>query len=343
MVKLNINKLDGFKIMQNQISNLNQSPAFDNIFNELLKLLFENQELSNDGLIDKSLFVFPISSLHSLLMQDTNILQNIPQSMEIPSQLKTVLLSGQANIDNIVFENILKNLKSQSNKSEVQGFSETFIEKDSINTENFYKKEVINILRTENNQIIEKIKLGLTPESSTQSESITFNIFNSSEKQSFNSKSINTIEKAINQKDFLTEMNPNSFQIQTHDINNTQQKIELPFSQIKEVSDIVFKAISSSHKTIIIRLEPPELGKILIKLSMDNSGVRADMKVDYPHVKEILTNLIPEIKNNLQSSGIKVSDFLLDLTKDPRSYSDYFSGQGQRKYKGNQKFFEYFV
>ncbi|MEN2994785.1 MAG: flagellar hook-length control protein FliK [Thermodesulfovibrio sp.] len=329
--------------MQNQILNLDQSLRFDDIFNELLKLLFENQELSNNDLIDKTLFVFPISSLNSLLMQDIKILQNIPQAIEIPSQLKTVFLFGQGNIDTIVLEDISKNLKSQSNKNEVHSFFEAFGEKDSTSVESFYKKELVNILKTENNPIIEKIKLGLNPESSTQSESLTFTIVNNLEKQSFNLKSTNTMEKAINQRDFLTEMNPNNFQFQSHDISNTQQKIELPFSQIKEVSDIVFKAISSSQKTIIIQLEPPELGKILIKLSMDNSGVKADMKVDYPHVKEILMNLIPEIRNNLQSLGIKVSDFLLDLTKEPRSYSDSYSGQGQRKYKGNQKFFEYFV
>jgi len=71
---------------------------------------------------------------------------------------------------------------------------------------------------------------------------------------------------------------------------------------------------------------------------MDSSGIKADMKVDYPHIKEMITGLIPEIKSNLESRGVKVSDFLLDLTKDHRGYGDSYNGQSQQKYKGNQKF-----
>jgi len=132
-----------------------------------------------------------------------------------------------------------------------------------------------------------------------------------------------------------------------HNISNTApknpQKIELPVSNIQNLSDIVFKSVSTSQKSITVQLEPPELGKILIRISMDSSGIKADMKVDYPHIKEMITGLIPEIKSNLESRGVKVSDFLLDLTKDHRGYSDSYNGQGQQKYKGNQKFFEYFA
>ncbi|HQA04466.1 MAG TPA: flagellar hook-length control protein FliK, partial [Thermodesulfovibrio thiophilus] len=132
-----------------------------------------------------------------------------------------------------------------------------------------------------------------------------------------------------------------------HNISNTApknpQKIELPVSNIQNLSDIVFKSVSTSQKSITIQLEPPELGKILIRISMDSSGIKADMKVDYPHIKEMITGLIPEIKSNLESRGVKVSDFLLDLTKDHPGYGDSYNGQGQQKYKGNQKFFEYFA
>jgi flagellar hook-length control protein FliK len=151
-----------------------------------------------------------------------------------------------------------------------------------------------------------------------------------------------TAEKTRDDRISLPKTNvfPDSINNHTHKIPD---KIELPVTRLNEVSDIMLKTIASSRKTITVQLEPPELGTILLRLSMESEGIKAHMRVDSPNVKEMLAGLIPEIKSNLEATGVKINDFILDLKKDNQAYSDSYNGQGQKKYNGNQKFFEYFA
>lgn len=346
----NIN-IEGLNLIKNQATSTNQSTGFDEIFNEFLKLLFENKDISTDGSTNNNSFIFPFVSLQNFLLQDIKNFQEISQTIEFSPALKAVFsnLLKEKQIDIKELSNLFQNLKTQNNKYDIQNFFENFDPKNFLNTEN--SKEIVNILnsqQTKNDQATELFKLNINPDNSNQNKSLFLNIVNESysENQDIKSKFFNTdkVEKILNNDKLSSQLNIfNNVQSRNNEINDIQQKIDLPFTQLKEVSNIVFKALSSSQKTIIVQLEPPELGKILIKLSMDNAGVRADMKVDYPQVKEALTGLIPEIKSNLQSSGVKVSDFLLDLTKEHRGYSDSYNGQGQKRYRGNEKFIEYFA
>lgn len=157
---------------------------------------------------------------------------------------------------------------------------------------------------------------------------------------------INSLISNVNTKDLKENiLTQSSFSLRESSSTHAclKNNLELPILKMNELSQGILKALATSNKTLLVQLEPPELGKILIKLTLDNYGVKADMRVEYPHVKEMLTNLLPEIRSNLQSSGIKISDFLLDLTREHKGYSDSSSGSGQKKYRGNQKFFEYFV
>ncbi|GEM_PF-702440 len=151
-----------------------------------------------------------------------------------------------------------------------------------------------------------------------------------------------TAEKTKDDRIPLPETNvfPDSINNPTH---KTLDKIELPVTKLHEVSDIMLKTIVSSRKTITVQLEPPELGTILLRLSIEREGIKAHMRVDSPNVKEMLAGLIPEIKSNLEATGVKINDFILDLKKDNQAYSNSYNGQGQKKYNGNQKFFEYFA
>ncbi|MGB9822640.1 MULTISPECIES: flagellar hook-length control protein FliK [Thermodesulfovibrio] len=355
MLTENIN-LELLNIIKNQAVAKSKSTGFDEIFNELLQLFFENKDLSTKASINNNPFIFPFASFHNFLLQDIKNFQELFQSLEFSSELKAyvrLLQSGQIEIKEL--NSLLQNLKSQNNNSEIQSLLENFDNKILLNKENqhIYSPKLSNTVQNYSDKDNSEQFL-FNPTSSCQGklheETPSTFLLNAvktySGSDSDNSEFPNAyiMKKTLNNKELSSQLNIfHNIQDRTNEIKNFEQKIELPFTRISEVSDIVFKAVSSSQKTVVVQLEPPELGKILIKLSMDNAGLRADMKVDYPHVKEALTALIPEIKSNLQSSGIKVSDFLLDLMKDYRGYSDSYNGQGQRKYRGNQKFFEYFV
>ncbi|MCS7214875.1 MAG: flagellar hook-length control protein FliK [Thermodesulfovibrio sp.] len=330
-----LNKVNG------QLDILGQAAEKESFFNELQRLMLKNAESSQDILFDNSIFNLPLGYQNIFLIQ--NIKDYFSSSEELSSALKSLLEMGKIDIKEL--NSLLNNLNMDS-----KNLGKALFEK-LLSGDNSQVKDVIDIIKskeTQEGQGLEVFKLKIDTESSKQNQLLFIDSVNEnlSEAQKINPNSME-IKNSIIKKENLLSQQISLFKFEqsfsNDNIKGNEHIVELPFTQLKEVSDIVFKALSSSQKTIVVQLEPPDLGKILIKLSMDNTGVRADLKVDYPHVKEILSGLIPEIKNSLQSSGIKVSDFLLDLARDHRGYSDSYYGQGQRKYKGNQKFFEYFV
>jgi flagellar hook-length control protein FliK len=271
------------------------------------------------------------------------------KSLNISSDTKSSLIKWQINSEEL--SNIIKNLKNIDNKG-LLNLLKTLNESNENQLVVKLLREPANDLKAENNEsqqtnvLLENIKKVANSKENSHSD---LNLFKELSLDNLNNKPEKNILSHRDSLKFKIESSVNS-EVQFSSITNNEvttsnnlQKIELPFTRLLEISNIIFKALSNSSKTLIVHLEPPELGKILIKLSMDSAGIKADMKVDYPYVKEALTALIPEIKNNLQSSGVKISDFLLDLMRDYRGYSDSYNNQGQRKNKNTQKFFEYFA
>lgn len=203
-----------------------------------------------------------------------------------------------------------------------------------------FKKESLNLsvepvnLIKENNQNNISVQLSKWfPQNNSDRDSLTETFI------------IQTVQNKTDEKtkdDSIPKIN--IFSDKTEHVNyKITEKIELPVTRLQELSDIMFKAISTSNKMVTVQLEPPELGKILLRVSMDGEGIKAQMKVENPAVKDMIAGLIPEIKSHIQSSGVKINDFLLDLMKDRGQYGNSYNGQGQRRHNGNHKFFEYFA
>ncbi len=324
-----------------------QNTSFNNLFNELLKILFENKDLS----LDNNLMILPIQFLPFLPYGSNE--QNLTHIMELLKQ------------DVSSMDSFLELIQPNGNSSEISELIDKISENIGKNFvfENTNNEDLIVKLKTpinnNNNSVIDKTISQLTDEKTLNSQleiGLTKEI---AEKSLLDSKTLG-VEKVLSfaNEELITsisnnserktqQVEQNSTQLNISNIittnGNNEAKIELPITRLHTISDVIFKAISSSQKTLTVQLEPPELGRILIKLFLDNGAIKADMKVDYPHVKDMIAGLIPEIRSNLQQSGVKVSDFLLDLTRDQKGYSDSYNNQGQKRYKGNQKFFEYFA
>lgn len=130
--------MDELNIIKNQVTSTNQSTGSDDIFNELLKLLFENKDISTDGSTDNNFFIFPFASFQNFLLQDIKNFQEISQSVEFSPALKTTLFNllkeGQIDIKDL--NNFLQNLKSNNDKYDIQSFFESVDAKSFLNTEN---------------------------------------------------------------------------------------------------------------------------------------------------------------------------------------------------------------
>ncbi len=328
----------------------NHTSEFDILLNELLNVLSENKDLLagnriNDLLINNNpmaLFGIAILGWEQNLSQLLELLKNSENknfslldfinsgenSGEVFKLLQKIQTDNKTNpgFEKIVdLENIMKLNSKNLEISDIQKLAEKLTNQDlklADDSLKITKSFMATEIKNENSANLVKF---LNEENS----------INLSDKTTSNNVKQQPLTSQIN-----ISSNPSDFASKLIDI---QTKIDLPISRLNDVSSIIFRAVSTSQKNLIVQLEPPELGRILIKLSLDNGSIKADMKVDYPHVKEMLTALVPEIKSNLQSSGIKVSDFLLDLTKEHKGYSDSYHNQGNRKNRDNQKFIEYFA
>lgn len=131
--------------------------------------------------------------------------------------------------------------------------------------------------------------------------------------------------------------------------NDPAVKESLHVSRLNELGEPIIKTLGTGDKHLVIKLEPPDLGSIQIKLRMTNGVLTADIRVDSNAVRDLFSAAIPQIRASLEDSGIKVSDFFVDVKEE-----DYYSDGGrqqddtnQQQHKQNKEskfqFFDYFA
>ncbi len=122
----------------------------------------------------------------------------------------------------------------------------------------------------------------------------------------------------------------------------------IPVSRLGELSEPIMKTLASGDSNLTIKLSPPDMGTIQIKLKMENGILTADIKVDSTAVKDMFTTVMPQIKQSIESSGIKTGNFFTDLKedsfKDGRRQQDDTNQRQQRQQKEQKTgFFDFFA
>ena len=119
-------------------------------------------------------------------------------------------------------------------------------------------------------------------------------------------------------------------------------------SRLHELSEPIMKTVGAGEKQLIVKLDPPDLGSIQIKLKMEGGVLRADIKVDSASVKDLFSTALPGIKSSLESSGLRAGDFHVDVRdehySDGRGQQENAQQQQNRKQKEpREQFFDYFA
>jgi flagellar hook-length control protein FliK len=121
----------------------------------------------------------------------------------------------------------------------------------------------------------------------------------------------------------------------------------LPVSRLSELSDPIVKTLESGNGNLVIKLSPPDLGTIQIRLKMENGILSADFKVDSTAVRDLFSVAIPQIKQSIEGSGIKTGNFFADLKEDSSSGGgrQQNTNQQQQRQQKEQKpgFFDFFA
>lgn len=77
-------------------------------------------------------------------------------------------------------------------------------------------------------------------------------------------------------------------------------------NQIVKNAQIIVKG---DKKEIKIHLDPPSLGSIHMKVTMESNSMKVTAIADTPYVKEVIESNLNELKRSLADSGIKVEQF----------------------------------
>ncbi len=99
--------------------------------------------------------------------------------------------------------------------------------------------------------------------------------------------------------------------VATGGTENTSQSSKTALSntvinQIVENAQIIVKG---DKKEIKIHLDPPSLGSIHMKVTMESNSMKVTAIADTPYVKEVIESNLNELKRSLADSGIKVDQF----------------------------------
>jgi flagellar hook-length control protein FliK len=65
-------------------------------------------------------------------------------------------------------------------------------------------------------------------------------------------------------------------------------------------------------KEMLVRLEPPELGRLQLRLALSNGELSARMLVDNHKVKELVESQLPQLRQGLQDQGFQVDKLLVE-------------------------------
>ncbi|MGB8225390.1 MAG: flagellar hook-length control protein FliK [Sedimentisphaerales bacterium] len=105
-----------------------------------------------------------------------------------------------------------------------------------------------------------------------------------------------------------------------------------------QIQESIYSSFRSGSQQIVIRLNPPDLGKVTIKFTEQGNGIIGLLQVDKPQTRNQIQQALPEIIQNLQNSGIQINKLEVVLTNQQEQYTpkDQSSAAGQNGWSGQQ-------
>ena len=114
----------------------------------------------------------------------------------------------------------------------------------------------------------------------------------------------------------------------------------------QNVGDQLFTQIQNSvqqnQQQITIRLNPPELGRVVIKFSQQDNQIIGLLEVSRPQTRYEIEQALPGLLKNLADSGIQVKNFDVFVKDQPQNdfYRDAFAQTGYNDRSSQQNFAE---
>jgi len=147
-----------------------------------------------------------------------------------------------------------------------------------------------------------------------------------------NKKEVDFSDKINIQKDVKIE---NKFE--TKEVNNIRSFENLNFEQdvLDQVTEKLEVSLFDNKSEMIIKLKPNDLGKVTVKISIENGVMNAKFLADSIKVKEALESNLNNLKESLKEQGLNVQDLNVSVDSG-RSQNQAFE-QNNVRYFNNKK------
>jgi flagellar hook-length control protein FliK len=115
--------------------------------------------------------------------------------------------------------------------------------------------------------------------------------------------------------------------MQKNDDNNSKVVNVNPSRIIEQIAKNVQPIKKDGKHEIILRLDPPTLGEIRVRISSDQNGiVTANIEAVHSSVRDSLAARVPELRQALQDAGLSLDKCQVSLSND-RSFNNQFTNQ----------------
>lgn len=161
---------------------------------------------------------------------------------------------------------------------------------------------------------------------------------------------IEVLEAPVDQTTAGPTLLSNHYAVHRNDVplQTANESAPTATSTVADIPDTIKTAAENGTRHLVVRLDPPDLGQVHIRLRMSQGVLTAELKVDSGSTKDVFTTALPQIRASLENAGIKVGELNIDLREEYASDQDarrQEHGQHDHRQQHNsaarERFFEY--
>jgi flagellar hook-length control protein FliK len=120
-----------------------------------------------------------------------------------------------------------------------------------------------------------------------------------------------------------------SSSVQTAEANQAA-KAEIYQGRIfEQVERGIIKNATDGSKQIVLRLDPPELGKLTLSLTVAQGEVKALIRTESTATTQMISEQLAQLKHSLEEQGFKVSSLEVETRTQSHAGTDTWTGAEQ--------------
>ena len=121
---------------------------------------------------------------------------------------------------------------------------------------------------------------------------------------------------------------------------DTAQQIQYPLQLTKElaneqIAEKVQMMMSKNLKNLDIRLDPPELGRMQIRMMMNNDTANVHFTVNNPQARDMIEQTLPRLRDMLAQQGMQLADSSVQQQNSGQQHSRYTAEQHNQSAQGD--------